>query len=89
MGPALSLAKQEENEMADFDPMTLIREQLAEGVAAHMAPPTQALAISPWVAMSLLQKAIRRGHEAWALNAAATLLHLSPDRLWRRLVKSR
>lgn len=71
--------------MADFDPMTLIREQLAEGVAAHMAPPTQALAISPWVAMSLLQKVIRRGHEAWALNAAATLLHLSPDRLWRRL----
>jgi hypothetical protein len=29
---------------------------------------------SPWVAMSVLQKAIRRGREDLALNAATTLL---------------
>jgi hypothetical protein len=35
--------------------------------------------------MSLLQKAIRRGRKDLALRAAATLLHGSPERLWRRL----
>ena len=34
--------------------------------------------------MSALQKAIRRGHEQFALRAAATLLFLSPEQLWRR-----
>ena len=32
-----------------------------------------------------MQKAIRRGREELALSAAATLLQISPDRLWRRL----
>jgi replication-associated recombination protein RarA len=41
--------------------------------------------ISPWVAMSLMQKAIRRGHKDLALRAAATLLREAPERLWRRL----
>jgi hypothetical protein len=40
---------------------------------------------SPWVAMSTMQKAIRRGREDLALSAAATLLHDAPDKLWRRL----
>lgn len=40
---------------------------------------------SPWAAMSLLQKAVRRGHKDWALRATSTLLAHSPDRLWRRL----
>lgn len=43
------------------------------------------LAIDPWVSMSLLQKSIRRGQKQFALDAAATLLHSSPERLWRRL----
>lgn len=43
------------------------------------------LAVSPWVAMSLLQKSIRRGEEAHALSAASTLLAAAPHRLWRRL----
>jgi replication-associated recombination protein RarA len=43
------------------------------------------LTVSPWVAMSLMQKAIRRGRERLALRAAATLLDGSPERLWRRL----
>jgi replication-associated recombination protein RarA len=35
--------------------------------------------------MSLMQKAIRRGRKDLALQAAATLLDGSPERLWRRL----
>ena len=35
--------------------------------------------------MSLMQKAIRRGKEDWALRATATLLKITPDRFWRRL----
>jgi hypothetical protein len=41
--------------------------------------------VSPWVAMSILQKAIRRGREDLALSAATTLLRDAPERLWRRL----
>jgi replication-associated recombination protein RarA len=40
---------------------------------------------SPWVAMSTMQKAIRRGREDLALSAAVTLLRDAPDKLWRRL----
>jgi hypothetical protein len=40
---------------------------------------------SPWVAMSAMQKAIRRGREDLALSGAATLLRDAPDKLWRRL----
>ena len=39
---------------------------------------------TPWVAMSLLQKALRRGQLDFALRAAASLLQDAPDRLWRR-----
>jgi replication-associated recombination protein RarA len=41
--------------------------------------------VSPWVAMSAMQKAIRRGREDLALSAAATLLRDTPDKLWRRI----
>jgi hypothetical protein len=41
--------------------------------------------VSPWLAMSILQKSIRRGETAHALRAAATLLRDDPDKLWRRL----
>jgi hypothetical protein len=44
------------------------------------------LAASPWVAMSVLQKSLRRGEVSLALQAAATLLSVDPDRLWRRIV---
>src|ERR1700677_3887985 len=40
---------------------------------------------SPWVAMSAMQKAMRRGREDLALSAAATLLRDAPDKLWRRI----
>lgn len=66
--------------------LTCIREQLADAVAVRSNPPLAVpLTISPWVAMSLLQKAIRRSEEDLALAAAATLLCCDPDRLWRRL----
>lgn len=43
------------------------------------------LPASPWIAMSVLQKAIRRGRVELATRAAATLLMSAPARLWRRL----
>lgn len=45
----------------------------------------QPLDISPWIAMSMLQKALRRGETGHAMRAAATLLRDAPDKLWRRL----
>jgi hypothetical protein len=48
-------------------------------------PEPQPLDVSVWLAMSILQKAIRRGEAGHALRAAATLLRDDPDKLWRRL----
>lgn len=65
--------------LADF------RDDLAQRIARRDRPPAlQPLPISPWVAMALLQKAIRRGRVDFAPQAAATLLVDTPDRLWRR-----
>lgn len=52
-----------------------------EGTFAEPQP----LEISSWLAMSLLQKSIRRRETGFALRAAATLLRDAPDRLWKRL----
>lgn len=61
------------------------RAQLARRTAARLrTPPFEPLPITVWQAMSLLQKAVRRGRTRPALQAAATLLLNSPDRLWRR-----
>jgi hypothetical protein len=40
---------------------------------------------SPWLAMSAMRKAIRRGRADLALSAAVTLLRDAPDKLWRRV----
>ena len=62
------------------------RNQLACRIAKRgSAPPVAPLNASPWVAMSLLQKATRRGREDLALRAGATLFLNDPDKLWRRL----
>lgn len=53
--------------------------------ARESVPAPMPLNVSPWVAMSLLQKAIRRGDVPAALSGAATLLRDAPERLWRRL----
>jgi replication-associated recombination protein RarA len=67
------------------DILNFTRELLATAVARHTSPSPRTLNISPFVAMSFLQKAIRRGREELAVRAAATLLRLDPPRLWRRL----
>jgi hypothetical protein len=64
----------------------LIRHDLQRAVAERGEPPNlQLMDASPWVAMSAMQKAIRRGREDLALSAAATLLRDSPEKLWRRI----
>jgi hypothetical protein len=60
------------------------RQLLADEIFAYREPKPSPLKISPWLAMSLLQKAIRRGEGEWAQQAAATLLLIAPERLWRR-----
>src|ERR1700722_19615962 len=63
----------------------LIRYDLQRAVAEWGEPPTpQPMDASPWVAMSAMQKAIRRGREDLALSAA-TLLRDAPEKLWRRI----
>jgi hypothetical protein len=71
--------------MTEPDSIGTARTRLCEAIAEFQTPPFKTLTISPWVAMSLMQKAIRRGRKDVALRAAATLLHGSPERLWRRL----
>ena len=60
------------------------REQLADEIFGYREPIPAPVNISPWVAMSCLQKAVRRGEVELAQHAAATLLLIAPDRLWRR-----
>ncbi|WP_436637646.1 hypothetical protein [Microbaculum sp. FT89] len=66
------------------DVLANLREALAQELQAYAPPNMQPLDISPWLAMALLQKAVRRGERDFALQAAATLLLRSPDRFWRR-----
>lgn len=61
------------------------KERLAEGVASENGEDVQSLAVSPWVAMALLQKAVRRSEVSLALRAAKTLLESAPEKLWRRI----
>jgi len=64
----------------------LIRHDLQGAVARQLKPPTpRPMDVSPWLAMSVLQKAIRRGREDLALRAAATLLRDAPEKLRRRI----
>src|SRR5271165_43496 len=66
--------------------LQLIRHDLQRAVARRGEPPIpRPLDVSPWLAMSILQKAIRRGREDLALGAAATLLGDAPEKLWRRI----
>jgi hypothetical protein len=64
----------------------LIRHDLQRAIAPQPKPPTpRPMDASPWLAISAMQKAIRRGREDLALSAAATLLRDAPDKLWRRV----
>ena len=50
------------------------QQQLAQEIEPWRAIPSafDPLHLSPWIAMSLMQKAIRRGEEGFALGAAAS-----------------
>ncbi len=61
-----------------------VRQQLADEISDYREPDPVPLPISPWLSMSALQKAIRRGEGELAQRAAATLLLGAPERLWRR-----
>jgi hypothetical protein len=74
----------EEGMMNGSIPLSTARQQLAEAVSRAQPTTFAPLDISPWLAMALLQKAIRRGRGEIAQQAAATLLQISPERLWRR-----
>ena len=66
--------------------LQLIRHDLQRAVVRQGKPPTpRPLGVSPWLAMSIMQKAVRRGRADLALSAAATLLRDAPDKLWRRI----
>lgn len=68
---------------------TIIKSELDAslgGNAPAQQPKCLSSSVSPWLAASLLQKAIRRGEADWALAAADHLLRRDPDRLWRRLL---
>jgi hypothetical protein len=67
------------------DVLASFRQELVKPLSAHTPPPLAPLPTTVWIAASVMQKAIRRGEEAWALSAAATLLIENPDKLWRRL----
>jgi hypothetical protein len=68
------------------DVLLAFRNELAGKISQRdKVPAFEPLATTPWIAMSLLQKAIRRGRTDIALQAAATLLLNTPDKLWRRV----
>ena len=68
---------------------TLILDQLKDELAARMdgyqSPFVSPLQTNSYIAMSALQKAIRRGESDLALRSAQTLLKASPSALWRRI----
>jgi hypothetical protein len=66
------------------DILSIARQKLTDAICQYQPPVNTPLNVSPWIAMSALQKAIRRGHDGLAQRAAATLLSASPERLWRR-----
>jgi hypothetical protein len=70
--------------MNGLEIMAEARQRLRQSGSEYSPPICKPFAVSPWIAMSLLQKSIRRGNEELALRAAATLLMVAPDKLWRR-----
>src|SRR5687767_12971925 len=75
----------QEDDMNGPDILARHRRRLARLLVERRSPPpAKPLAIRPCLATAMLQKAIRRGEEVFALEAAATLLKTSPDRFWRR-----
>lgn len=74
--PIMNKAKNPSERFAD-----MLRQAVTSG---GITPDPTPIPMTPWQAMSLLQKAVRRGHSGFALQAASALLHQDPERLWRR-----
>lgn len=68
-----------------FDLFTATDPALQPLASDRKVPTVEPLLTSSWVAMSAMQKGIRRGDVDLALRAAATLLKSDPAKLWRRL----
>jgi len=68
-----------------FDLFTTTDPALKPLLSDYEVPTVEPLPVSSWVAMSAMQKGIRRGNVDLALRAAATLLKSDPAKLWRRL----
>ena len=69
--------------MTEPDPLARFSTDLVRRLAARdHVPEGQPMTLSPWLAMSLLQKAVRRGRSDLALRAAATLLRDAPELSW-------
>ena len=64
------------------------RRLISESLSAQSVtrPTYKHIVKDPWLATSALQKAIRRGLTADAMQAVSFLLDTQPDKLWRRLV---
>jgi GAF domain-containing protein len=56
--------------MNKSDILSIARQQLSDAISNFQTPTCNPLQVSPWIAMSLLQKAIRRGRKNLALRAA-------------------
>jgi hypothetical protein len=68
------------------DILEFYKDSLGGLIAARPTPPLpMPINTTPWIAMSFMQKAIRRGNGPAALMGAATLLRDAPERLWRRV----
>ncbi|QKC85777.1 hypothetical protein [Mesorhizobium sp. NZP2077] len=69
-----------------FQPLFEATDPIFKELASdHQTPAAEPLLVSPWVAMSAMQKNIRRGQIELALSAAAALLRNYPAKLWSRL----
>ncbi len=63
-----------------------LKERLAEGLASHQSPKQKYQSLPErWIAMSLMQKAIRRSDTQEALRAGLYLLNVDYRIFWRRL----
>lgn len=70
--------------MNGLDVLASVRGELEHEIQHYIPPISKPLTVSPWLAMALLQKAIRRGHRQFAFQATATLLQQSHEGFWRR-----
>lgn len=82
----IPLGNIKEDKMPKPDILEFYKDSLGGLVAARPTPPLpKPINTTPWIAMSFMQKAIRRGNGPAALMGAATLLRDAPERLWRRV----